>query len=255
MGCGKSKDADEGQSVTYKAKPTGIPECDSFFQKFEPIVTQIDDIRKKVQDSRDKAIQISGALRLKDEKSRFPQSVQVLLWAVSAAHEGHIQTARPQTDPSFSIDTTRCPDQTKELNTHVTDYMATAQTAKDKVEALGKEIQALMPEAQEAVNKVKEATKDKPLKEKAEAIQAATSNSAALSGISAKLQKLLPTLVSAGEDYRTLHAELKTWITKADEVGAEAAKAKELTPVVIFTKYNKGEKLPEAAAGAPADKK
>jgi hypothetical protein len=250
MGCTKSKDANESKTVEFKAKKTNVPDADAFFEKFEPLVKQVEDIRVKIQDSREKSVNAAGTGKVKDESARFQTAVQVFLWSVSAGHEGKIQSARPQTfdkDPYFSIDTKNCVEQVKDLNTHVTEFISTAPTAPEKFQEIFTEISNILGQAEETITKVKEATKDLPFKEKTEAISNAASNSSALKALKTKLTELAPHVKSAGEDVKKILSSMKDWITKADEVGDKAFKAKHFAPVTIFNLYH-----PEGAKDAKA---
>jgi len=241
MGCGKSKDANESKTVEYKPKKTNVADADAFFEKFEPLVKQLEDIRVKIQDSREKAINIAGTNKVKNETERFQTAVQVFLWSVSAGHDGKIQAARPQTfdqDPYFSIDTKNCVDQVKELNTHVTEFISTAPTAPETFQRIFTEITNIAGQAVDTLNKVKEATKDLPLKERTDAVSNAASNSTALTALKTKLTQLQPQVKSASEDVKKITANLKDWISKADEVGENAFKSRHLTPSVIFNAYH-----------------
>jgi len=250
MGCGKSKDANESKTIEYTAKEISVPDVNSFFKQVENAAKILEEIRSKLEDSKDKAIDISGALKTKDEKERFEVACEVFLWAVSAANEGQIAKAKPQSsdkEPYLTIDVKNCIPQTVDLHKFIMDVVSMAPTAPAKFDEQFKIIKDAATKADENLARVKEAVKDQPAKEKFDATSNATANALALAKLAEKIQQADGRIKAISAEVKHVIGHFPEFIGNADKVGAEAGKAKKLNPAVICADYYK-EPAPTGAA-------
>ena len=104
MGCGGSKEDDDGKSIPYTMYWTYLPSADEIFDNIENILSDLEDIRSGLEDTKEEMLDIADCDKI--EGGDLCDAIQGFFWALSANNEGKIESADlwvRESEPYFHI--------------------------------------------------------------------------------------------------------------------------------------------------------